>query len=507
MKRFLTFFPIACVLFSALILTSCLESESTNLSDSGDALDKTCSNEEEDAEGNDLAIAGDTLSEDSSPDKTAGSSGNPESPENIENDVMFYNSEVNFAFIYPQGNLVISSLPGCVEENGSDLLLNVSIEHIDNLIGPDSEEAINEKEALEAGESGSYPDYSFGPSRKLIKVSDTYVKDFLILSGYGNTPCDITFDRKLRFYNNNYLVEILLSANKDKIMDSMEEYFTDKRTDCTGKKVWGLLKQDEFYEKLIARQAPAPAQEWYDAFEDIAYLLQINDFKGATGGYSRLIDKRIFEENTGENYLISVSYPQFQSATAGGLDETINKIIYEQKILSIINDFKEEISSYEDEGLDPDYYLSIDYSVYTYNENGISLCFEIYPYLGGAHGLQYFETVNFDPGKMSTVEIGELFISSYDYYSSISEHCRESLKSQISKRGFEPDMQLVSNGTDPYYADNFKNFLLSPNGLIIKFPAYQVAPYAAGSFTVNIPYEEFGNNLNTESIIFPFLNR
>jgi len=504
MKHLLTYILIICVLFSALIFISCTVPELKNFFGTSEPLDKE-SGSEEDAKMKDLDPSIDGLSEDSKSGETADSSDIQENSENVENDIMFYNSEVNFAFIYPQENLAISSCPGCAEDYGSNLLLNVSIDKIDNLIGPDREEAINEKEALEAGEAGSYPDYSFEPSRKLTGLSDTYVKDFLILSGYGDTPCDITFDRELRFYNNNYLVEILLSANKNSIIENMEEYFTDNRTDCPGQKVWDSLKQVEFYEKLIAGEAPAPAQEWYDASEDIAYLLQINDFKGATAGYSRLIDNRISEKNTSESYLISASYPQFQSATAGGLDETINKMIYEQKILSIINNFKEEISSYGDE--DPIYSLTIDYSVYMYNENGISVCFEINPYLGGAHGLQYFETINFDIEKMDSVEINELFISNYDYYSSISKYCLESLERQVRERGFEPDMQMLESGTDPAYADNFKNFLLSPNGLIIKFPAYQVAPYAAGSFTVIIPYEEFGNNLNTESIVYPFLTR
>ena len=71
----------------------------------------------------------------------------------------------------------------------------------------------------------------------------------------------------------------------------------------------------------------------------------------------------------------------------------------------------------------------------------------------------------------------------------------------MNDRGFEPDKQWLEDGTDPSYIDNFTNFLVTPSELIIKFPAYQVAPYAAGDFTVNIPYEEFEGNLNPESII------
>jgi len=136
-----------------------------------------------------------------------------------------------------------------------------------------------------------------------------------------------------------------------------------------------------------------------------------------------------------------------------------------------------------------------------YDENGISIYLDIYPYLGGAHGMLYFETINFDLEKMSLVELGDLFTAGYDYLGIISEYCREDLARQINDRDFEPDIQWLENGTDPDNIDNFTNFLVTPSELIIKFPAYQVAPYAAGDFTVNIPYEEFEGNLNPESII------
>jgi len=102
---------------------------------------------------------------------------------------------------------------------------------------------------------------------------------------------------------------------------------------------------------------------------------------------------------------------------------------------------------------------------------------------------------------MSLIELGDLFTAGYDYLGIISEYCREDLARQINDRDFEPDTQWLENGTDPDNIDNFTNFLVTPSELIIKFPAYQVAPYAAGDFTVNIPYEEFEGNLNPEGMI------
>jgi hypothetical protein len=420
------------------------------------------------------------------------------SADRLTNDVMFYNSEVNFAFIYPQDNLYISSYPLLTEDYG-DLSLNVSINNIENLQGPDKEAAVSERDALDSGDFGADTGFSFEPSRKVTKISETSVKEFLTLGRYD--ICDVSFDWEILFYNNGYQVQITLSADTQKMIDSLDQYFINDQLNCSGQKVWDLDKQADFYDKLLTEQLPGLPSEWYRAFDPIMYLLQINDFKGASGGYSRLIDKRIYEENTEEKYIIDVSYPQFQSAVAGGLNESINKIIYEQKVLSTINDFKDEVSSYQDEDFDLNYFLTIDYSVVMYDENGISLYLDIYPYLGGAHGMLYFETINFNLAKMSLVDLGDLFADGYDYLSMISDYCREDLTRQINDRDFEPDMQWLEEGTDPGNTDNFINFLVTPSELIIKFPAYQIAPYAAGDFTVSIPYEEFKGNLNPGGIL------
>ena len=492
MRYFSIAFVIICLLFSMLLLNSCRKIELEEPLDTKEAQDEI-SKQGLEADENIQTENSGSIDKDTQDDES-----NQETSDKPKNNIMFYNSEVNFAFIYPQEYLTISSYP-CWSGDYGDLFLNVSINSIENLKVSEKEVAINERDALKAGDFGLDTDFSFEPSRKVIKISDSFVKEFLVFARYDT--CDAVFDWNAYFYNNDYRIQITLSADKEKIIESMDQYFTHDEENCPDQKIWDFDKQDEFYDKLMTGQLSGSALEWFDAFDSIMYLLQINDFKGASAGYSRLIDKRFFEENIEEKYLIDVSYPQFQSATAGGLDESINKIIYEQKVLSIIDDFKDEISSYHDEDFSFNYFLAIDYSVVMYDEKGISVCLDIYPYLGGAHGMLYFETINFDLEKKSLIEMGELFVAGYDYLSIISEYCRENLTKQMNDSGFEPDKQWLEDGTDPDYIDNFTNFLVTPSELIIKFPAYQVAPYAAGDFTVNIPYEEFEDNLNPESII------
>ena len=415
-----------------------------------------------------------------------------------KNNIMFYSDEANFAFVYPHNDLTLSSYSDWKSEYG-DLSLNVSIKAVETLKGEIRDTVIDEREALEKGNFGPSSSFSFEQSRKVINNGDVFVKEFLVFGRYD--ICDIVFERSAVFYNNGYQVSINLMADKDKIVEGMEQYFTYDEVNCLEEKVWATDGKDELYSQLVSGKAASPALEWYETFDDIMYLLQINDFKGASAGYSRLIDKRYFEEDEKDKYIIDIAYPQFQSAHAGGMDESINKIVYDGTIAPMIDDFKDEILSYDYEDINLRYFLAIDYQVINFNENIISLCLDIYPYMGGAHGMLYFETINFDIERNRLIELKDLFEPGYDYAGTISEYCRRDLPRQMKGRGFQSDEEWIEDGTDPDYTDTLTSFLVAPYGIIMKFPAYQVAPHAAGDFSVTVPYVLFEGFMDPDSVI------
>ena len=57
-----------------------------------------------------------------------------------------------------------------------------------------------------------------------------------------------------------------------------------------------------------------------------------------------------------------------------------------------------------------------------------------------------------------------------------------------------PD-EIFEEGTEPVY-ENYSNFVLLQNDIVVIFGQYQIAPYAAGMFGVRIPYEELAPYLN-----------
>ena len=134
------------------------------------------------------------------------------------------------------------------------------------------------------------------------------------------------------------------------------------------------------------------------------------------------------------------------------------------------------------------YMLTIEYEVISYTDKVISLLLNISPYLGGAHGMTYLKTFNFDLENNRLLELGDIFNPDSDYLAYISGYCRQDLEKQMLFMQTEPDNDWINEGTDPAVLQNYSRFLLGPEGLIIRFEAYQVAPGAAGDFSVLIPY-------------------
>jgi len=421
-----------------------------------------------------------------------------------QNRLMFYNQRGDFAFIYDQNTLTITS-DTYMDGPYGDLTLSINITDLENSsenFYPDRETAFKDRALLSEGIFGEEADFAFEPSKKVFKAGDTYVKEYIVFGRFE--VCDVTFERIAVFYNNGFRVEINLKGKQDKITGSINKYFIVDEENCGNQPAWKSGSHESLYKDLISGTASSPALEWFDTFDLIMDTLQINDFKGASAGYSRLMDNRVFEYDPEPKSMISAAYPEFHSAFSGSFDNNINAIIADDTVLALINDFKSEIKSYDDEGSADtilNYYLSIDYFVVMYDEDIISLCFNISPYLGGAHGSYYFETFNYDLSDGRLLELEDLFRYGSAYPGFISDYCRNDLNKQMAEMGIQGGEDWVKDGTDPDHPENFSDFLITPLELIIKFAPYQVGPWAIGDFTVKIPYSALDDIASPEGFI------
>jgi hypothetical protein len=103
---------------------------------------------------------------------------------------------------------------------------------------------------------------------------------------------------------------------------------------------------------------------------------------------------------------------------------------------------------------------------------------------GAAHPGLYSITVNYDLSQGRELALGELFLPNTDYLGVVSKYCINELSKQpgFEGSGFE-------QGANPIL-ENYRNWNLTAEGLLITFDVYQVAPYASGPQTVMVPFSE-----------------
>lgn len=121
----------------------------------------------------------------------------------------------------------------------------------------------------------------------------------------------------------------------------------------------------------------------------------------------------------------------------------------------------------------------------------ISILFEDYFYLGGAHPAKFYSTLNYDTTSHEILTLADLFTPGVDHLGVIASICIAELKSRPGLT-FE---EFASSGAASL-ADNYQVWAVTPQGLLILFQEYQVGPYAAGAQLVLIPYDDIAVHLD-----------
>jgi hypothetical protein len=102
---------------------------------------------------------------------------------------------------------------------------------------------------------------------------------------------------------------------------------------------------------------------------------------------------------------------------------------------------------------------------------------------GAAHPGTYSITLNYDLAQGKELALSELFLPSSNYLESIANYC----KAELGKQPFFDGP--FSEGANPT-PENYRNWNITTNGLMVTFDEYQVAPYAAGPQVVQIPIDQ-----------------
>jgi len=110
---------------------------------------------------------------------------------------------------------------------------------------------------------------------------------------------------------------------------------------------------------------------------------------------------------------------------------------------------------------------------------------------GAAHPGLNSITLNYDLGQGKELALADLFLPNSNYLELLSTYCI----AELSKQPFFDSS--FSTGAQPT-PENYRNWNITPDGLMITFDEYQVAPYAAGPQTVVVPYRELQALINPQ---------
>jgi hypothetical protein len=130
----------------------------------------------------------------------------------------------------------------------------------------------------------------------------------------------------------------------------------------------------------------------------------------------------------------------------------------------------------------------------------LSLKFDIDTFFtGAAHPGTSSQTVNFDLARGKEILLSDLFVADADFLTPISKYCIDQLDNRdIGFQGFE-----LGATADP---GNYRSWNITPEGLMITFDEYQVAPYAAGPQTVVIPYRELAQIIRPDGPLAAYMH-
>jgi hypothetical protein len=117
---------------------------------------------------------------------------------------------------------------------------------------------------------------------------------------------------------------------------------------------------------------------------------------------------------------------------------------------------------------------------------------------GAAHPYHFSRTVTFDLEAGQEITIDQLFLPGSNYLQIFSDVS----KAELSTRDIGFDM--FASGADPL-PENYQNWNITADGLLITFDEYQVGPYAAGPQLVSVPYNALKDIIDPQGPLGGFI--
>lgn len=191
----------------------------------------------------------------------------------------------------------------------------------------------------------------------------------------------------------------------------------------------------------------------------------------------------------GDNSVIGAHFPIFEIDNIDSISKNLIELEVEE-FKTLVKDSSTEDKNYKSE-------LSIDYETYQFSDNIVSIKFTILksmPYY--AHPDIKIITKVYDLENKKLIELSDIMENNYlekvselvvDYFNT-TEHYKEHTYTDMFKNGLLPNLS------------NYSNFLLEEDKITFIFQRYQLFSGSLGMPTVEIPYSELEDYLNSKFI-------
>ncbi len=217
---------------------------------------------------------------------------------------------------------------------------------------------------------------------------------------------------------------------------------------------------------------------------------------GSDGAYHYSEDK--------EYYRIDADYPASTGLSAAA--DLKARTTIEQGLAAQIASFKQDSAldnitpqDAEIQGLSGDrkYALALEYKMVT-SSTTVSYAYQVYADTLGAHPNLYYTTFVFDQDGNQLV-LADVLSNNPNWLEELSLLVENDVTAQLKARLADslPQGDEGADVTGSIFAEglaakeeNFKNFVVDGDSLVILIPPYQVAAYAVGAFEVRIPLSE-----------------
>jgi len=215
--------------------------------------------------------------------------------------------------------------------------------------------------------------------------------------------------------------------------------------------------------------------------------------------YTENLDINENEEYSGlsESYDICINFPQLRYFDNKDMQEKINKEI-RQDVRDHVKNFHKFVITNKDA---PTSYLTVDYEVTDMDDQILSVRYYGIEYGGGAHGNHVIWVENFDLTSGRPIKLENFFKQDVAYKDLIKEYVLKDLERQFSEKqlGGDPDLD---EWVGKAYAQEFSNFNISMNGIIVNFTDEHFMAYLwGGKWQVEVPYQKLKGYLNEKPIV------